>query len=186
MVGQEVTGGLCLSGGIFGIRGGFPWFPWHQRGMWHLPTRQHPFLTPVPRPIQDIKCQLNKTLEIKKWKKSICSQFWRPLPPPLMMMQSQEWTGCLHQMAIRHTKNCCRVALSLGIQVEEVKESSHHLVNILALPLSEGIVDPLNGLWQTPASFPPTSKRALFWMFVKQLPGHWCALSPPTYPISQY
>lgn len=60
-----------------------------------------------------------------------------------------------------------RVALTLSIQVEEVKLSSYHLADILAtadpsrvaLPLSEAIMDPLKGLLQSPASLPLHFKK---------------------------
>lgn len=49
-----------------------------------------------------------------------------------------------------------------------MKESSHHLVDILAttgpsrvtLPLNEAIMDLVKGLWQTSTFLLPTSKRA--------------------------
>lgn len=58
------------------------------------------------------------------------------------------------------------VVSNLSLQGEVVKESSHSLVNILAiagpskvaLPLNEAIMDPVKVLWQTP--FSTTSKRA--------------------------
>lgn len=58
------------------------------------------------------------------------------------------------------------VVLSLGTQVEDVKASSHHLVDILAtenpprviLPVNKAVIDPIEPLWQIPLSLIPPSK----------------------------
>lgn len=61
-----------------------------------------------------------------------------------------------------------RVAADLGVQVEEVRESSHHLFDILslvgptrvALPISKVKPESIKALWQSPSSLPSTTKRA--------------------------
>lgn len=66
-----------------------------------------------------------------------------------------------HQALLR------RVAQNLGLQVEQVSESSDLMVDILtlagpswlALPLIKTIQDMTKTLWQTPASLPSTAKR---------------------------
>ncbi|EMP23843.1 hypothetical protein UY3_19093 [Chelonia mydas] len=66
-----------------------------------------------------------------------------------------------------HQELLRRVAQNLGIQVEEIRESSHSVVDILevtgparvALTLNDAIMDPIRALWQTPASFQLTAKK---------------------------
>ncbi|EMP39331.1 hypothetical protein UY3_03443 [Chelonia mydas] len=61
-----------------------------------------------------------------------------------------------------------RIADSLTIPLEEVVESQHKLLDILqtsasskiALPVNEALMDPANAIWQTPATIPPSCKRA--------------------------
>lgn len=68
------------------------------------------------------------------------------------------------------------VAQNLGIHVEEVKESSDSLVDILtaaglsrlALPLSEVIMVPIKALWQSSASLPHTTKKAKNYLVLAQ------------------
>lgn len=60
------------------------------------------------------------------------------------------------------------VALDLGIQIKEVRASSHHLTDILSmtgppsvlLPINEVILEPMKTRWQTPSSLSCTSKHA--------------------------
>ncbi|EMP24347.1 hypothetical protein UY3_18585 [Chelonia mydas] len=61
-----------------------------------------------------------------------------------------------------------RVAISQDIPLEDVRETQHRLLKILqpsvpskiALPINEALLEPADTLWQTPASIPPTCKRA--------------------------
>ncbi|KAG6933910.1 complement C3-like, partial [Chelydra serpentina] len=61
-----------------------------------------------------------------------------------------------------------RVALSQDIPLEKVQETQHRLLKILqpsapskiALPINEALLEPADTLWQTPASIPPTCKKA--------------------------
>lgn len=60
-----------------------------------------------------------------------------------------------------------KIASGLGIQVEEVKESSHQHSDILAttrplqvsLPVNEAILELMKPLWQAPLSLPPFSEK---------------------------
>lgn len=66
-----------------------------------------------------------------------------------------------------HQELLKRIAQDLGIQVEDISEASHSLVDILApsgqsrvaLPLNSFILELIKALWQTPASLQPMTKR---------------------------
>ncbi|EMP26774.1 hypothetical protein UY3_16174 [Chelonia mydas] len=66
-----------------------------------------------------------------------------------------------------HQELLKRIAANLGLEVEELKKSSHSLIDILAaaapskvaLPINEAVMGPVKTLWQTPSSLSPTSKR---------------------------
>lgn len=65
-----------------------------------------------------------------------------------------------------HQALLMRVAVAGDVQPEEVQERSHRLMDILAcsghsrvaLPINEGILEPVKFLWQTPSFLPPSAK----------------------------
>lgn len=56
----------------------------------------------------------------------------------------------------------------MGLEAEELKESSYSLIDFLAaaaqpkvaLPINESVMGPVRALWQSPSSLSPTLKMA--------------------------
>lgn len=61
-----------------------------------------------------------------------------------------------------------QLASNLGLEVEELRETSHSLIDILvvasstkiALPINETVMGPVRALWQTLSSLASRAKRA--------------------------
>lgn len=89
-------------------------------------------------------------------------------PPPPSDEAVSGLSKSLPQDDIRaHQDLLKRIAANLGLELEELKESSHSLINILAsavpskvaLLINEAVMGLVKALWQTP-SLSPTSERA--------------------------
>lgn len=60
------------------------------------------------------------------------------------------------------------MASNLGLEVEELRETLHSLIDILAaaapakvaLPINEAMIGPVKALWQTPPSLSPHIKKS--------------------------